>query len=110
MCLHITLLLHEQSIYIIYCFHSDYVNTLIKVFFYYINKKKVCQTGLLNFRSGILSIKKHVRLSCCNLVSWSWLHLVIITFKPDISGLVETEGYVVAPVNLTAEMGNDTDE
>ena len=43
-------------------------------------------------------------------MSWSWLHLVIITFKPDISGLVETEGYVVAPVNLAAEMRNDTDE
>lgn len=69
-------------------------------------KLQVC----LHFRSGILSIKKHVRLSCCNLVRWYWLHLVIITVKPHISGLVETEGYIVAPVNLAAEMGNDTDE
>ena len=38
------------------------------------------------------------------------MHLVIITFKPDISGLVEAEGYVVAPLNPAAEMGNNSDE
>ena len=55
-------------------------------------------------------IKKHVGLSCGNLVCWYLLHLVIITFEPDIVGLVETEGYIVASVNSAAEVRNDTDE
>ena len=72
-----------------------------------------CQNGSRSIYPWIdllFFIKKHVGLSCGNLVCWYLLHLVIITFEPDIVGLVETEGYIVASVNSAAEVRNDTDE
>ena len=69
-----------------------------------------CGISMSKWKHFHVKMEANVGLSYGNLVCWYLLHLVIITFEPDISGLVETEGYIVATINSAAEVRNDTDE